>query len=155
MIKIISIFLLMLSLIAVQAFAETMIDTNHPTQKAVTIVRFDMEESYDIVIPASVEIPYATTETDIVVSVTSLVLASEHMLQVAADHVEGVLQHETDRVGIPYLLEAESGLEPLLDFSVSQKQNIKILIADDAWAAALPGDYEDAITFAASIIEKH
>ena len=128
-------------------------DQTSNTQLTATI-----EESYLIVIPSTLQVPFQQTSTLLPVAVTNLHLhLSEQPESETVLYVE-VIPGQQLTAGenvLPYTLmgcETRDGMTGLF-FQQDESRNLTVEIAQADWNAAPAGDYSDTVLFQVSVQE--
>lgn len=153
--KIIALILALCLLCGAVAFA-TEINQDSTSQSAETILTTTIEESYTLTIPATLNIAYGATETDMPLTVSNYRLKSTNQLKLRQSW-DGALENESGNT-ISYSLkygnaDVSSNTNPVT-FDANGTKNLVVTIAQSAWNSAAPGTYTDTVTFTVSIAAK-
>lgn len=123
-----------------------------------TILQVEVAESYEIVIPATVSIPFEATRTNLPVEVTMLraystgtIAGTVRKLYVKVSDNAGALINENgDKISYS-IGGSEDASDKCLYFTNTGKKNFTIDITEAAWDAAPAGSYTNTITFNVAI----
>lgn len=123
-----------------------------------TILQTEVAESYEIVIPATVTIPFEATSTNLPVEVTALRTYSTgtipdtvRKLYVKVANNDGTLDNENgDRIDYS-IGGSEATAGKYLYFTEPGTKNFTVDITEAAWNAAPAGSYTNTITFTVAI----
>ncbi len=137
-----ALFLALLVLCAAPALADEY--TGETT--ATTNIDLALEESYTLIIPSTLAIPFEQQETQLPVTVSGLRLLApqdgqERVLLVKSASASGELKNASGDA-LPYTLTPGE-----LVFRAEETQNLLVSIAPDAWDKAPGGEYTGAVTF--------
>ena len=118
-----------------------------------TVLQVNVEESYTIVIPATLNIPFEAAETLLPVEVTSLRTLSKstgagsvRALHVKAESADSKLENQNGDT-IAYVISGGEAQANMLYFTETAAKNYTVSITEAAWNAAHAGAYTDSVTF--------
>lgn len=118
-----------------------------------TILQTEVAESYEIVIPATVTIPFEATSTNLPVEVTALhtystgtIANSVRALHVKAASAGNKLENQNGDT-ISYTISGGESQANMLYFTEVAEKAYTISITKAAWDAAPAGSYTDNVTF--------
>lgn len=154
--KKIAALLLALCLICPAALATEI--TGSGEKQAETIIRTEVAQSYTVIIPPEVVIPFEQEETPLTIQVTEMHLqaaqdpAKVNRLKVTVEPRKGTLKNSVNAaLTIPYAIGTAEGGD--LFFGETGKQDMTVRIAQSDWNRAAAGEYADTITFTVTIAE--
>jgi len=124
-----------------------------------TVLKVTIDESYTLVIPATVNIPFNALRTDLPIEVKELRCKPaddaqyERLLYVQISSNNGKLTDAQGTHSIRFNLDPgeQKGNMKALFFDKVGTKNMTIGITQDAWNAAPAGSYSSTITFTAAI----
>lgn len=118
-----------------------------------TILKTEVEESYTVVIPATVNIPFEATSTNLPVEVTALrtystgtIANSVRALHVKAASADNKLENQNGDT-ISYTISGGESQANMLYFTEIAEKAYTVSITKAAWDAAPAGSYTDNVTF--------
>ncbi len=151
--KIFALFLTLCLLCGLTALAD---DSNRETELKVTI-----DESYEIVIPATLDIPFNSTSTNLPIEVTSLRLRpvgdvenTVRAVWVELDQPDSfrLVNDKDSNSTILYGIGGGEGtLGRVLKFTATGTKNYTVTISEEEWNNAAAGVYTTTVTFSVSI----
>ena len=123
-----------------------------------TILQTEVAESYEIVIPPTVNIPFNATSTNLSVEVTALrtystgtIADTVRKLYVKVANNDGTLDNENgDKIRYS-IGGSETTTGKYLYFTKPETKNFTVDITEAAWNAAPAGSYTNTITFTVAI----
>lgn len=152
--KILAMVLALCLLCGATAFATTL--TPNANQGTTTLTT-TINETYTLTIPATLNITYGATSTDLELTVSDYRLKAENQLKLSQSW-DGRLDHTNGSNTIPYVLQyngAEvSSSSNYVTFTGNKTETLKVVIAEAAWNSAAAGEYSDIVTFTANIVKK-
>jgi len=139
--------------VASSAVSEDTISLNNEDKvySGETVVILTFEETYSLVIPASLPISYAAESTDMAISVSYMLLGTGRVLKITPEASSGQLTAPGVTKTLPYQLQLNGTAFNGLTFSRPSSETVKVLISKDDWYAAPAGTYTGLITFNVSI----
>ena len=123
-----------------------------------TELKAEIAESYEIEIPANLDITFGATSTNLPVKVTALrtlskgvnVANSTRALCVTASNYSDLKNQNGDTIRYFF---GPNGTDTNLYFTAKGTQNFPINITESSWNAAPAGTYTDTITFNIRILD--
>ena len=154
--KIFALILTLCLLCSAAAFAATISGTT--SNKTSTELLVNVDESYTVVIPATVDIDFEATSTNLPVEVTALrtystgtIANTVRKLYVKAGDYVGYIENANgDRINYS-IGGSEATTGKYLYFTETGTKNFTIDITEAAWNAAPAGSYSNTITFTIAI----
>lgn len=158
--KILAFMLALCLLCGATALAEIYTDTNSVPQ---TILTTTLAETYTVVIPSTLNIPFEATSTNLPIEVTALRLLPTgtaadtiRALQVKVNQPNLELINQSDSTSkISYDIGGGEGTPARTHyFTTTGAKNFNVTISKSEWDNAAAGTYEETITFTVGIINK-
>lgn len=148
--KILAFVLALCLLCGATAFATSYGPSDNDAQ---TELKVTIDESYTVVIPATVNIPFEATSTSLPVEVTALrtystgtIANSVRALHVKAESVDNKLENQNGDT-ISYTISGGESQANMLYFTEVAEKAYTVSITEAAWDAAPAGSYTDNVTF--------
>lgn len=117
-----------------------------------SLIILTFEETYSLVIPASLPISYGAESTDMELNVSYMLLGTNRVLKVSAEKSAGALRATGVTQTLPYQLQLNGAPFSNVTFKNAGSKTLKILIDKADWYAAPAGNYSDIVTFNVSIV---
>ena len=124
-----------------------------------TILTTTIAETYTLTIPATLNIAFEATETDLPLTVSDYRLKSSHMIRLSQSW-DGKLEYNdgTTSYSLSYALKhngtnVSSDSNPVT-FTSNGTVNLTVAITEAAWNSAAAGEYTDTVTFTSAIVNK-
>lgn len=136
---------------------------SNATTDAQTVLTTTLKESFTVVIPSTLNIPFNRTSTDITIDVTAL-----RLLPVGtAENTVRALQVKVNQPNLELVNQRDSNSKIAYDivggegtparthyFTEAGTKKFNVTIAQSEWNNAAAGIYEEIITFTVGIIDK-
>lgn len=151
--KIFALILALCMLCGATAYAATLTPSNTEGE---TILTTTINETYTLTIPATLNIAFEATETNLPLTVSNYRLKADHMIRLGQSW-DGKLEYNdgTNTYSLTYTLmhngaQLSSNSNPVT-FTGNGTVNLTVAITEAAWNSAAAGEYTDTVTFNSAI----
>lgn len=158
--KILALVLALCLLCGMTALADTYTNTDSNPE---TVLTTTLDETYTVVIPATLDIPFNATSTNLPIKVTALrllptgkVVNTVRALSIKVNQPNLELVNTSDSSSkISYNIGGGEGTSARTHyFTETGSKNFNVTISQAEWDAAAAGTYKETISFTVSIINK-